>query len=199
LTYAQEFLGGYSPYVIDTNEFLTGARTYLNSYYTNGYADADSLDKNKVEADFRARIQAAKDKRYKKEDVIARAVALDVERIQKYRQALINLEEYLEKGYLRIDLVQVDISNGYGETYHIERTLLNLCPNEELMGELKKEFYYEKQVTDEATGGTLTVATAKDMMLAFAKTGKMDSNFYYESLLYIDGLVQKYCESLQAA
>lgn len=198
LTYAQEFISGYGFYVIDASTFLDEARAYLNKYYTNGYTDASSLDKNKIQSDFKTRIQEAKDKRYKTDEIIAIAVELDVERIEKYRQALLNVESYLEKGYLRLDLVSVDLTSSSGENLHIERKLINLCPDEEVMGDLKKEYYYEKQVTDEATGGELTVTTAKDMSLAFVKTENMDSNFYYESILYIDGLVQKYCAPLQA-
>ncbi len=197
LTYAQELIGGYSHYVIDANEFLEGARTYLNGYYTNGYKDASSLDKNKVGAHFRTRVQETQDKRFKTEDVIAVAIECEIERMEKYRQALLNVEDYLDKGYFRIDLIETDVSAN-GEIVHLQRNLLNLCPNEESMGGLKKEFYYETQELDEVTGSTLTISTAKDMMVAFAKTANMDSNFYYESLLYVDSLAQKYCEPLQA-
>ena len=197
LTYAQEFIGGYAAYVVDAGAFFDGMRSYLNGYYTNGYADALSLDKQKIEDDFRARIKSNQDKRYKTEDVIKTVVDLEYERIEKYRQALLNVEEYLQKGYLRLDLVGVDVADSSGQTVRFERTVLNICPDEDLMGNIKKEYYYEQQTTDEATGGTLTVAAAKDMSFVFVETPNMDSNFYYETVLYIDTLVQKYCTALQ--
>ena len=199
MTYAQELLRSYNPYVMDADEFFNAARAYLNTYYTNGYQDETSLDKNKIESDFRARVLAAQDKRYKTEESILQTVVLDIQRIEKYRQALLNVEGYLESGYLRLDLVTVDLEDSYGESYHFEKKILNLCPDENIMGNLKKEFYYTTQVTDEVTGGTLTLASAKDMSFAFAKTTNMDANYYAESLLYIDALVQKYCTALQNA
>lgn len=198
-TYAQDFIGGYAYYVVDANEFLDGMRAYLNKYYTNGYQDSSSINKAQIESDFRARIATNQDKRYKTEEVISAAVELEYARIEKYRQALLNVEDYLAKGYLRIDFVEVERTDSQGEVYTMQRNLLNVCPDETLMGEIKKEYYYEAQVQDETTGGTLTVASAKDMCFAFIKTEKMDSNFYYETVLYIDAITQKYCTALQTA
>ncbi len=196
-TYAETFVATGWRNLYDAEEFLENMRSYLNGYYVNGYEDENSLDENKVEQDFKARIKANKDKRYKTDGAIKTAVAEETKRMEKYRAALIEFESYLKSEYIRLDKVSGDVSNGAGEVIHGEATLVNICPNEETMGEVKKEYYYLEDKVDEATGGTVTVSSAKDMSFGFVKTEKMDANFVYEGVAYINYLVRKYCTQLQ--
>ena len=67
-TYLETFLANFRFNLHDLSldgekSFFKQMENYLNQYYTNGYEDANSLNEEKVEEDFLARIQRTKDKR----------------------------------------------------------------------------------------------------------------------------------------
>ena len=104
-TYLEEFLRGYRYHLFNLdpaseNNYFKLMENYLNEYFEGGYENG-TLNKAKAEADFRARIKANKDKRYKKEEQILVGLEKDYERLEKYRDALVEMNGYLEKGYVR--------------------------------------------------------------------------------------------------
>ena len=195
-TYLEDFLYRFYSYAYRLDGeygYLQKMADYLNSYYQGDYTNPDNIDTNKIESDFRAKIKANKDKRYKTEDAIQTAVQGEIDRLQKYRQSLVDFNEYLAKGYIALEE-----SSLYFSDYDGNQTVLtgcfsiNLCPNEETMGELKKDAYY--RVTDEETNETKSAV--KDMNLIIIKDATENYGFEFERLSVVTYLVQTYCSEL---
>ncbi len=192
-SYLQTFLRGYRFYVYDLDfesehSYFYTLKTYLNGYYTEGYANAESLDEAKVEKDFRDRARANGDKRFKTEEQLANGAKKDIERVKKYRDALVKLESYLASGL--VEFTDVTVYNDDGSTLYEGKFALNLCPNKDTMGNLKKQFSY--QVTEKNEEGKDQVRiTAENMHVMFFKTAGTEKSFEYESLLYVVNLIEK--------
>ncbi len=197
-TYYDVFLRRYF-YYIDRLDGETGylkrMEEYLSTYYENGYEDESSFNEAKVEADFRARIKKNKDKRYKKESQIVAALDDEIARIKGYRAALVNFYFYVGSGFIELEERTVEVVVSYGETQPITGVFsVNICPNEETMGELKKDIYYmDKRADEENPDKTVTVACAKDMQFVFLKTSGMSDEYRFESLAYLNYLVETHC------
>lgn len=191
--YLQTFLRGYRFYLYDLDFEKEGGyfyelKEYLNGYYTEGYQNAESLDEAKVEKDFRDRAKANKDKRFKTEELLAQFAKEDVERVKKYRDALVMLESYLAEGL--VEFTDVAVYNNDGSTLYEGKFALNLCPNKDTMENLKKQFSY--QITEKNEEGKDQVRiTAENMNVMFFKTAGTEEGFQYESLLYVVNLIEK--------
>lgn len=195
-TYLQEFLSGYRFYLHDLSldgekSFFKQMENYLNKYYTNGYEDEASLNLAKVEEDFLARIERTKDKRYKKQAQIDQGLAESIDRIKKYRTALISFYNYLEEGVVTLTETTYEAteSNDYSftGTYSI-----NLCPSSDTEGRmstLAPIMGYTTYVTDEETGESKEIRTAKDMNVCLFNLNGDEEEFRYEGLLYIVYLI----------
>lgn len=201
-TYLESFTGGsFSSYLanLDVNNeksFFKTMESYLSKFYTD-WTDENTLNEDSVETEFRARAKKNKDKRYKTEAQKQAGIKNDIVRIQKYRDALENVYEYLEKGYISITMVEVEREDYYThEKYVLKGHFFNLCPNEETMGGLKSLIHYPVEYTDE-NGKTQTKFIAKDMHLAFFNLKGVESGFEFENMLFLDNLVQKYCTELK--
>lgn len=201
-TYLEDFLYRYYAYAYRLDDadgqkgYLTQMKEYLNGYYNGDYTNADGLDEQKVESDFRARAKNNKDKRYKTEEKIQQGVQDDIQRIQSYRQSLVDFYEYLDKGYIQLTQETLHFVDSNGQPHDITGSFsINLCPNEETMGELKSEVYY--RVTDEET--EQMKSTALNMNLVVINDVKTESGFEFERLGFVTQLVQKYCSELKTA
>lgn len=201
-SYLESFAASWMPYIknlsrTDERGFFKEMETYLNGYYTAGFAQADSLDENKVEADFRARIKANKDKRFKKEDKIAQGVQDEIARIKKYQKALVDFYGYLDKGYVQLTDITV-YSWEDPETVILQGTYgINLCPaGSTTMKELSKLVGYQQEYTDPETGETATKTTAENMNVMLFNLG-VEESFIYESLLYVNYIIESVCTELQ--
>ena len=197
-SYYQSFLNRWFHYVhrLDgENGYFAQMESYLNIYYTNGYADAESLDTAKVEADFRARIKENKDKRFKKESQIEKGVQDEIERIEKYRNALINFNLYLDAGYVQLTEGSVTYKLDSGEQTYSGMYAINLCPNVETMGGLQEYVSYYSSYEDE-NGTTQYKTTAENMQIVILDLAGVDPDFKYESLLYINSVIESYCTEL---
>ncbi|MBR2645996.1 MAG: hypothetical protein IKD47_00340 [Clostridia bacterium] len=192
--------------------FFKKMESYVNQFYNEPQdfkaatmeMGAKEPDAQKVERAFRARAKKNKDKRYKKEKDIQKGVANDVQRIKKYYGALVEFYDYLEEGYVEMTTVVLDEHNTgvFG---------INLCPNEETMGDLKKVAAYNQYYYVDENGQEVSVDTssdssdsseefsytltsklsAKDMNIAFFRL-EVEEGFQYESLLYVNHLVRTY-------
>lgn len=194
-TYLEDFLYRYGSYAyqLDGEDgYLAQMTAYLNGYFGGDYVNG-TLDEEKVENDFRAYVKNSKDKRYKKESQIKKAIQGEKERLTSYRQALIDFNTYLNAGY--ISLTETTLYYNYdGEiTQKTGCFSVNICPDER-MEDLKKDVYY--RVTDEESNQTKT--TALNMNLILINDGETREGFQYESLTFVNYLVKTHCASLKA-
>lgn len=192
--YLQTFLMGYRFYVEDLdpeNEkigYFYRLEQYLNKYYTQGYENAESLDEAKIKSDFRARAKKNKDKRFKTEEQLALYEQKEVERIQKYRDAYLKLQGFLESGLVKFEDVEVLDENG--TVVYSGKFALNLCPDEDKTGNLKKYAYHVETGKDEDGKDTYR-NTAKDMCVMFFNTKGTEESFEFESLLYVVHIIEQ--------
>lgn len=194
-TYLEDFIYRYyrNIYRLDgENGYLAQMTNYLNEYYKGDYTKAENIDKAKIETDFRAKAKATKDKRYKTEEKIQKGVQGEIERFEKYRQALLSFNEYLAKGYISLTEKTLYFSDQNGNlTTFTGCFSINLCPNEK-MENLKRDVYY--RITDEETETTKT--TALNMNLVIIKDNETNEGFQFERLAFVNYLVQTHCLEL---
>ena len=192
-TYLQNLVGAYSYRIMkldldDEDGFFNRMERYLNHYYDGNYA-AGTLNEEAVREDFLARIKKNKDKRYKKEAQIEQGVADDIERIQKYRDGLIEFYGYLNSGLVELETTTVyDYENG-GKVLIEGVYSINLCPNSDTMPNLNKVTAYLKTVQSEE-GETQNVLCADEMNVALLNFDDVEEGFEYESLLYVNYVIR---------
>lgn len=160
-------------------------KVYLNDYYGD-YHNAEAIDEEKIEKDFRTRAKKNKDKRFKTEEQLAMGAEKEIERVKKYRDALIKLEDFLASGIVAFEEVKTEsLQYQYQGKY-----ALNLCPDEDTMGEMKKYASYAETGID-ADGEEMLRYTAKDMCVMFFDTKGTEESFEYESLLYVVRMIEE--------
>ena len=183
----------------NTKGYFTQMKEYLANFYsfteevkvfggvslTKATFDKDSLDEGAVEAAFRARIAKNKDKRFKKESQIVEGIEMDKARIRSYLEAYETFFLYLEKGYVELTTVSLQLTEEYTLTgaYGI-----NLCPSaSSTMKNLKDHIYYKD------LDGVITADNLNAMFMTF---DDLDKDFQYENLLYINALIKDVCTEL---
>ena len=195
LSYYQSFLNGWISYAYrldGENGYFAQMERYLNSFYKDGYDNEDSvLDTALIESTFRARIKATKDKRFKKESQIQQGIQDEIARIQKYRQALIDFNWYLKEGYVEFTEGTVTYTYESGVQTYTGKYAINLCPDVEKMGGLQEYISYYANYVDE-NGETKTKTTAENMQIVILDMPGMRPEFQYESLLYINWVIESY-------
>ena len=153
-------------------------KTYAGATFTVATFDEGTLNAQLVKDEFRARIKANKDKRFKKEEQIQKGELDEIKRIESYLVAYNAFFGHLDAG--KVELTYVDIA--VTETFSITGVYgVNICPSEQTMGGLKDQFYY----TDFEN-----VMTAKDMNALFMDLEGLDKNFQYENILYLNALIE---------
>lgn len=201
-TYLENFLANYRFRLHDLSldgekSFFKQMENYLNKYYVNGYEDENSLDVEKVETDFLARIQRTKDKRYKKQADIDRGVEESIDRMKKYRKALISFYDYLEEGV--VTLTKTNFVAGEDYDYSFEGTYsINLCPSSDSKERMRAlssvAGYYTTYVANEETGEIKQTLTARDMNICLFDLNGEEEEFRYEGLLYVVYLIDSCVE-----
>lgn len=170
--------------------YFSQMKAYLGRFYEIENAQAatyegityatfreDTLNVERIESEFRARIKENKDKRYKKEEQIAAAVPQEIARIQSYLAAYKQFFAYIANGDVQFVSVEQEIS----ETYTLRGVYgINLCPDESKMSALKESVYYV-----DFNGKT----TALNMMATFLNLDDLDKNYQYENLIYLNALI----------
>ncbi len=187
-TYLQSFLYGYYNrlhYLGDKEDgsgYFQQLKAYLNQYYTNGYLDDSVLDTDKIEADFRARAKG--DKRYKTEAEIQKGVQGDIERVKKYRAALISFDAYVAQG--TIGLETSSLSDRFGEEIFKDGKgvySINIAKTEEAQTKISKYVSYITTYEDE-NGKTQKKLSAKDMQVCLFNTNEQNAH-RFEGLVYL--------------
>jgi hypothetical protein len=200
LTYAESFLAGYDAFLCPIEGvsniprkqgFLQKMEAYLNGYYDGGYENG-TLNEEKVKNDFAARVKKNKDKRFKTAEQIAQGKKDDVERIKKYRAALISFNRYLEQGIVKIEALSTDRNNPKDQ-YVIEGNYaVNLCPSSNANQE-----YYDKYADKLSSFVSYRIDTeevkndkaTEDMCAMFFYYADVEDGFQYESLIYINSVI----------
>ncbi len=189
--YLETFTGSYGGMLhnlslTDEKGYFKSLERYLNRYYTKGYEDESALDTAKIEEDFRARAKG--DKRYKKEKQIQKGIQGDIDRIQKYRNALLAFKGYLAAG--RVEIVNVpylqedgsDLWQGKGNF------AINICKTESDSVALSKYVSYSKEYVDE-NGKTKYAVSALNMSVCFFNSNGKEEAHRYEALVYLTNLL----------
>ena len=191
-TYLQDLVHYYGYRLMNLDRdaedgFFKEMERYLNHYYDGGYENG-TLNKEKVREDFLARIKKNKDKRYKKSAEIEEGVQGDLARIEKYRDALVEFDEYLASGLVRLETTTVLDHENNDKLFAEGVYSINLCPDSEKMPNLKKIVAYLKTV--EGDDGEVQVLSAENMHVALLAFDDVEKGFEYESLLYINYVIR---------
>ena len=194
-TYVESLLWGYRAYLYELNpekegSFFYQMEEYLDGFYTEGWENEESLNQDKVKAEFRKRVK--KDKRFKTEKQLLQGEKDDIARIEKYRDALAQFYAWLDEGI--ISFTNTALVDG---EYTVEGMYtVNLCPDESKMGGLKKYVAYYEEVVEDADvetgeeGKTHYVQTAKNMSVGFFRFKGVEEGFQYESLLFVNYVIE---------
>lgn len=196
MTYMQSFTSAWYAYIADLQSetgFFKSMESYLGEYYGD-WTDATTLDRQKAEDHFRARIKKNKDKRFKKKTQIEQGIADEIERLEKYRTALEDFYSYVDEGY--VSITTVEVPSPYEENATLTRHAINLCPNVDTMGSLKDYVCYPKTYVDE-NGKEQVKQTAENMHVMLFNMPGVEKGFAYESLLFINDLIQNCCTELK--
>ena len=175
-TQMNEYLGRFYPVLSEEEKTFNDVALTVKTF------DADSLNKQAVKTEFRARVKKNKDKRYKTEAQLQEGEKYELERISSYLAAYNTFFENLEDGKIALTALSVDIRFSETTTKTISGAYgINLCPDEATMGNLKDLFYYVD---------TEDVITAKNMNVMFLTMKDLDPDFQYENLIYINSIVK---------
>ena len=200
-TYLQSFLQGAFYQLYDVNEYLEDMRAFVAQYYEGGdYVSPSALNEQKIKNDFNARTK--KDKRFKKSSARAQAEKDEVERIQKYRDALVKFEWYLKECVVSITETLI-VEEYFTDGRDLKGTFsINLCPTldkggmevdgKPAMSKLLNSFAYKTFTYDDDGKLAYGDATANNMNVCLFKFGGVGSGFQYESLSYIVYLIEEY-------
>ena len=160
---------------------------YINPYFTNGYTDVASIDGQKIERDFRARVTKNKDKRYKKEEQIQAGVQGEIDRIKRYALALAEFKGYLQDGVIALQRKTFCFTDSNGNvSVRTGDYALNLCPDESKMDLKKFVYYWQKKDGEEDK------KTCKDVCLLFFMMPEQYDIYLGEHLLYVNQMVRTY-------
>jgi hypothetical protein len=195
-TYLQRLLRTYGYTLMnldpeDEDGFFKSMERYVNHYYGGDYKTG-VIDKTVVRTDFMARIEKNKDKRFKWSAEIEQGVKDEVERIEKYRNALVEFYGYLDSGLVKFEKTVVpDYDNQRKDGKPLWEGIysINLCPDREKMPKLKDTVAYLETVTDE-NGEQQEMLSADNMNVAIINFDDVESGFEYESLLYINYIIR---------
>jgi hypothetical protein len=212
LSYLETFLYGYYRFAMPIdgeNGYLAQMENYVNKYYGGDYKTG-TIDAAKIEKDFRARIKKNGDKRYKTDKEIKKGIKDDIKRVEMYKNGLVDFLSYLDQGYIELTTTKLEFTNGKQNVTFEAAYSVNLCPtgeghtdsatNKPYMDKLKEVVYYlDKRPDEKDPEKTVKVASAENMNLVFLRTPKMNGNYIFESVLYVNSLVKTYCSALNGS
>ncbi len=197
-TYPESLVVPYRQYVTDLSDDKEGGyfyelKQYLNGFYTQGWEHPESLDEEKVESAFIARVEKSRDKRYRRKSKREQGVQIEIERIKKYRDALAKLYAYIDDGLVCFNAPSNIKGKESDEIDPYSGILsLNICPDESRMQNLKKYVSYPIYIyNDDGTISDVSHYIAQDMSVAFFYGPDTEETFEYESLLYVVDLIEK--------
>ena len=179
--HTEVFFNNWYYYVADVDEYLDSLRQYLSGYYENGDYANGVLNEQKVIQDFDARAKRNEDKRFRKAKDIESGRGAELDRIQKYADALETFENYLADGL--IQFVPLEVKTKEGKILRSGNFAVNLCPDKEKTGNLKNLAYYN-------VDGDGVKESAENMCVMFFDLEDVENTFEYESLLYVNAVIE---------
>lgn len=196
-TYLESCLRRYRYYLYDLNlesetSYFKQMEKYLDQYYgsVDGWKNPDNIDEAKIEKHFRERAKG--DKRFKTEKSIAQGVKDDIARIKKYRDALDKFYDYVEEGYITFTYTEYT----EGETSFSGVYSLNICPevlkngeeNTAVMSTMYEYVGYRETYVEDGQSGS--IMSSKNMNVVFFDMDGVEEGFQYESLLFVNYLLE---------
>ena len=210
-THIETFVMQFRPYTLrldGEDGYFAQMESFLNRFYEGGFENG-VLNEQEVKEYFLKNVKESKDKRFKTQEQKNAGALKEIERLQKYRNALVDFYQYKEAGYVEFVDISVQIGSGVlgggaqGGVLVEGQYALNLCPNEATMGDLKEEYSYAVQIPkepeDEQEDGQENEQeeyqyTAKDMCVVFLNPRDNQPTFEYEDLLYVVALLDTYAK-----
>ncbi len=177
-TYLEALINGNTPIFQKIPEYLENAKEYISKYY-NGDLNG-SLNKSAVEKDFRERVAATKDKRFKKEEQILSGLKDEYERIELLKKSYLGVINALDEGILTLTNTYVE-ATGTSECYSI-------CVGTSRMQKLKELSYV-------ITGDNVKTASGINVCI-FTPVSEEAEYMQYENLVYLNYLVTTYADKL---
>lgn len=192
-TYLESLVLSYGHTLFDfdyenPNSYFRQMESYLNAYFENDWRTGE-LNEEKVEEDFRARIKKNKDKRYKTEKQIQKGLEGEIDRLNKYRDGLIEFYGYWADGIVAPTEVNFTYENSRGDVIEYKGVYSwNICVDETVMKDLHK--YVGYYVQEEGEDGNKTVVKSQNMNVAFFNMKGTEKGFEYENLLYLNSVIR---------
>lgn len=172
-----------------TGSYFNRLEAFLNDYYGDYTDENATLNKEKVKEDFLARVAKNKDKRFKTNEQKEQGILDEIARVEKYRDALIEFDNYLESGLVQLTATQVrDMETGNLTEEKVYS--INICPNPETMSNLTKLTGYWVEVLNEAGEKQPDKLSALNMNVAIMRFEGTEGTFEFESLLYINHVIR---------
>lgn len=200
-TYLETLVRDYSTYLYELdpakeNSFFNKMEVYLDGFYDGGWENADTLNEEKVKTQFRNRVK--KDKRYKKEAQLLQGEQDDVARIKKYRDALEKFYAWEDAGVVSFTTTVFSDRTDADKVYYPADGVysVNICPDERTEG-LKEYLGYYLEVVDE-NGQKHYPISAQNMNVAFFRLPGVADGFQYESLLFVNFIIENALAQTQA-
>lgn len=95
----------YANYMAEYSKWFADCEAYLDTFYTGGWKDG-TIDKEKVLTSFRERVLGQK--AYRTEAKVQAGLSSEVKRIEKLRNDLIAVYDYIEQGVLSLRYIEVE-------------------------------------------------------------------------------------------
>ncbi len=171
----------------DEDGYFKSLERYLNGYYSGGYESGEGLDEEKIEADFRARAKG--DKRYKKKAQIEKGVQGEIERVKKYRAALLAFDKLLNSGRIEIVNTPQIWDDGTDRWQGKGNFSINICKTAEDSALLSKYVAYNNEY--EENGKTVSKISALNMHVCLFNSNGEEESHRYEGLVYLTNFLSE--------
>lgn len=176
---------------------VTVVDEYLGRFFdkNGGKYDETSLDKEAAERDFRARVAATKDKRFRNEQLLAEGVKKEETRLVRYCEAFNAFNQYLQDGVIQTTQSTLAFPTDDGDYFIVKGNYsLNLCPTTGAyagkMSDVQKAVFYYEEVPEDYKEEP--PRTADDLNLVFLHLQGSKEEYVCERILFVDYLVKKY-------
>ena len=173
---------------------LTVVNEYLGRFFDkNGdFFDVTSLDREGAEKEFRNRVDATKDKRFRTAALKDDGVGKEMVRLQRYCEAYNQFQKYLDDGIIQMTESVIDFPQDDGSLRVVKGNFsINLCPDQR-MADLQKAVYYYEEVPEDFSGEP--PHKADDINLLFFHLEGSKTEFVCERIMFVNYLVEKYAK-----
>lgn len=185
LTYVETAFASYSPQLFELETYFANMSAWLDGWYDGGH-QSGTLNEEKIQSDFIAKVTKNKDKRYKSAKAKQEGAVQEVERVRKYKNAYDVVQKAIAGGLVTLEHLQVRNADGTpmldeaGNLVCEGKYALNLCPNAPTT-KMQDWYQYNSATIEEDT----VKLSAKNMCVMFLDMRAVDDSYEYESLVYV--------------